>query len=546
MDKRLDWWRGAVIYQVYPRSFCDANGDGTGDLAGITQKLPYIAALGVDAVWISPFFKSPMKDGGYDIADYRAVDPLFGTVGDFERLIAEAHRLGLRVMIDQVCSHTSDEHPWFLESRSSRDNPKADFYVWVDARPDGTPPNNWLSVFGGGAWQWEPRRGQYYLHNFLVSQPDLNFHNPRVRQAMLGELGFWLDRGVDGVRLDAINFCFHDALLRDNPPRPPNERPVDCPLENPYAHQTHVYDKTRPEVLGFLEELRELAERYPGVALLGEIGADNGLDIAVQYSGGGNRLHMTYTFEMLSERFDAARVRSIVEHLEGRIEDGWHCWAFSNHDVVRAVTRWGGPGAGDTFARLLMALLLSLRGTVCLYQGEELGLPEAEVPFERLRDPYGITFWPALKGRDGARTPMPWAADAVNAGFSAAEPWLPVVEEHRRRAVDRQEQAADSVLHAYRRFLAFRRAHPALRTGAIRFVDAPEPLLVFEREGEGERVLAVFNLGQAPASLSAAAWPGVVPLEGHGWPGVLREGEIALEGYGAFFGQIAGSADKSS
>jgi alpha-glucosidase len=246
---------------------------------------------------------------------------------------------------------------------------------------------------------------------------------------------------------------------------------------------------------------------------------------------------MTYTFELLSDRFDAARVRSIIEHIEARLDDGWHCWAFSNHDVARAVTRWGGPAAGDAFARLLMALLLSLRGTICLYQGEELGLPEADVPFERLRDPYGITFWPAIKGRDGARTPMPWSADALHAGFSAVEPWLPVVEEHQRRAVDRQERASDSVLHAYRRFLAFRREHPALRTGAIRFVDAPEPLLVFEREGEGERVLAAFNLGQAPVTLPAAAWPGLSPLEGHGFAGAVREGAIELEGFGAFFGR---------
>jgi alpha-glucosidase len=539
MKRQLDWWRGAVIYQIYPRSFHDANGDGTGDLAGITRKLPYVASLGVDAVWISPFFKSPMKDGGYDIADYRAIDPLFGSMEDFDHLIAEAHRLGLKVLIDQVCSHTSDEHPWFKESRESRDNPKADFYVWIDPRPDGTPPNNWLSVFGGGAWMWEPRRGQYYLHNFLVSQPDLNFHNPEVRRAMLGELSFWLDRGVDGVRLDAINFCFHDALLRDNPPRPKDQRPTDAPIENPYAHQIHVYDKTRPEVLIFLEELRQVVDRYPGVATLGEIGADDALGIAAQYSKSGLRLNMTYTFELLSDPWSAAHVRAIIERLEACIEDGWHCWAFSNHDVPRAVTRWGGPSAGDAFAKLLMALLLSLRGTVCLYQGEELGLPEADVPFERLRDPYGIHFWPALKGRDGARTPMPWSAEAAHAGFSEVEPWLPVVEEHRRRAVDRQEIEPGSVLHAYRRFLAFRREHPALQIGSIRFVDAPESLLVFEREGGGERVLAAFNLGAAPKELSTKAWPGLSPLSGHGF-GAKKSGDgIALDGFGAFFGRIA-------
>src|SRR3954469_7183652 len=271
MGHAMPWWRGATIYQIYPRSFMDSNGDGIGDLPGILAKLDYVASLGVEAIWISPFFQSPMADFGYDIADYRAVDPIFGTLADFDRLLARAHELGLRVILDQVPSHTSDQHPWFSGSRGSRDNPRADWYVWADARPDGTPPNNWLSIFGGVAWTWDPRRGQYYLHNFLKSQPDLNFHNPAVRAAALDNMRFWLERGVDGLRLDAINFCFHDLRLRDNPPRPPQERVArGFRADNPYGHQWHRFNNTQPEMLPFLEEIRALLDRFPGVVALGE------------------------------------------------------------------------------------------------------------------------------------------------------------------------------------------------------------------------------------------------------------------------------------
>ena len=270
------WWRGATIYQIYPRSFQDTNGDGIGDLPGIIERLDYVASLGVDAVWISPFFKSPMADFGYDIADYRDVDPIFGTLADFDRLIARAHALGLKVMVDQVPSHTSDQHSWFQESRQSRYNAKSDWYVWADARGDGTPPNNWLSIFGGVAWTWEPRRGQYYLHNFLKNQPDLNFHNPEVRQATLDNMRFWLERGVDGLRLDAINFCFHDARLRDNPPRPPNERRArGFNAENPYGFQWHKFNNTQPEMLPFLEDIRRVLDEFPDVVALGEISSDD-------------------------------------------------------------------------------------------------------------------------------------------------------------------------------------------------------------------------------------------------------------------------------
>ena len=490
------WWRGAVIYQVYPRSFLDTDGDGVGDLPGIVARLDHIASLGVDAIWISPFFKSPMADFGYDIADFRDVDPLFGTLDDFDRLLAKAHALGIKVMIDQVLSHCSSDHAWFRESRASRDNPKADWFVWADAKPDGTPPNNWLSIFGGPAWKWEPRRGQYYLHNFLSSQPDLNFHNPEVRAAQLDNLKFWLDRGVDGFRLDSINFPYHDAQLRDNPPKPPELRTGrGFSADNPYAFQYHYYNNTQPENLGLLEDVRALLDRYADAGALGEISSEDSLATTAEYCN-DQRLHMGYSFELLTSDCSAAYIRGTVEALEAKMTAGWPCWAISNHDVQRAVTRWGGTDADDALAKQLVALVCSLRGTVCLYQGEELGLPEADVPYEALQDPYGKTFWPNFKGRDGCRTPMPWR-DAEHGGFSDAKPWLPVPEAHRARNVEAQEADAASVLNAVRAFLRWRKTQPALVQGSIRFLDAPESILAFVREHGGRSVLVAFNLSAA-------------------------------------------------
>ncbi|AJC45096.1 alpha-glucosidase [Xanthomonas sacchari] len=523
------WWRGAVIYQVYPRSFLDANGDGIGDLPGIVRKLDYIAALGVDAIWISPFFKSPMADFGYDIADYREVDPLFGTMDDFDALLAKAHALGLKVMIDQVLSHTSVEHEWFKESRQSRDNPKADWYVWADAREDGTPPNNWLSIFGGVAWQWEPRRGQYYLHNFLASQPDLNFHHPQVQQATLDNVEFWLARGVDGFRLDAINFCFHDPQLRDNPPKPPEQRVGrGFSPDNPYAFQYHYYNNTQAENLPFLQKLRSLLDRYPGTVSLGEISSEDSLATTAEYTRAGH-LHMGYSFELLTDDFSAAYIRETVSRLEAAMTEGWPCWAISNHDVQRAVTRWGRGTESPVFARLLIAMLCSLRGSVCVYQGEELGLGEAEVPFEALQDPYGIAFWPNFKGRDGCRTPMPWDA-GEQAGFSTGTPWLPVAPAHRAQSVAVQEADPQSVLLAIRQFLAWRKRHPALREGDIVFHETAEPVLMFLRRHAEQTLLLAFNLSAeaVDAAMPEGTWralevPGVEP-------GVVGE-RLRLPGY---------------
>jgi len=530
------WWRGAVIYQIYPRSFLDTNGDGVGDLPGIIEKLDYVASLGVDALWVSPFFKSPMADFGYDIADYRAVDPLFGTLDDFDRLLAKAHRLGLKVMIDQVLSHTSVEHDWFRHSRESRDSDKSDWYVWADARPDGTPPNNWLSIFGGVAWQWEPRRGQYFLHNFLASQPDLNFHNPAVREAQLDNVKFWLDRGVDGMRLDAINFCFHDPALRDNPPKPPELRTGrGFSPDNPYAFQYHWHNNTQPENLGFLEELRALMDRYPDVAALGEISSEDSLATMAEYVG-EKRLHMGYSFELLTDDSSAGYIRHTVETLEAKMPHGWPCWAISNHDVRRAVTRWGGEDGDGALARQLVALVCSLRGSVCLYQGEELGLPEADVPFEQLQDPYGIAFWPTFKGRDGCRTPMPWNAEP-NANFSQATPWLPVPETHRERSVAKQEVDPGSVLHATRHFLRWRRSQPALVEGDIRFLDAPEPVLAFVRRGGGQSLLVVFNLSAVEVEWTLPADFGIAyTKDGHGLTsGRMAGNRLQLPPRGSFY-----------
>jgi alpha-glucosidase len=539
--REQDWWRGAVIYQIYPRSFQDSNGDGIGDLRGITSRLGYVADLGVDAIWLSPIFTSPMKDFGYDVSDYCDIDPIFGTLADFDAMVAEAHRLGLKVIIDQVLSHTSDQHPWFVESRSSRTNPKADWYVWVDPQPDGTPPNNWLSVFGGSAWTWDTRRCQYYLHNFLEEQPDLNFYNPDVQAALLETVKFWLDRGVDGFRLDTVNFYFHDRQLRSNPPAPEDEDQSLVARTNPYAFQDHVYDKNRPDNLQFLGRFRALLDRYPGATSVGEVGEGGrrSLELVAEYTSGNDKLHKCYTFDFLGENFSRDFFRQTVERFESIAEAGWACWAFSNHDVIRHVSRWQ-PHTTDParLAKLMASVLLSLRGSVCLYQGEELALPEAELAFEDLVDPPGIRFWPEYKGRDGCRTPMVWESGAPFGGFSKVKPWLPVPEEHLQLAVDHQFGVESSVQAHYSRFLAFRRREPIVRRGHITFLDGPEHILAFRRELNGKAILCVFNLGEDDARYDLPAGAKVNPIEGLGFTGRLADNRIVLGGQDAFFGRI--------
>ncbi|SFR17090.1 alpha-amylase family glycosyl hydrolase [Poseidonocella sedimentorum] len=497
-----NWWRGAVIYQIYPRSFQDSNGDGIGDLLGIVQRLPHVAALGADCIWISPFFTSPMKDFGYDVSDYCDVDPMFGSLADFDVLIDTAHKLGLRVLIDLVLSHTSDQHAWFAESRQSRDNPRADWYVWADPKPDGTPPNNWLSIFGGPAWQWDARREQYYLHNFLVSQPDLNFHNPEVQDAVLDATRFWLDRGVDGFRLDTINFYFADKELRDNPALAPERRNSSiAPSVNPYNHQEHIHSKNQPENLVFLERFRALLDEYPGKTCVGEVGdAQNGMRLLGEYTRGDNRAHMCYAFELLSEvQPTAARIAEVFALVDEVAADGWACWAFSNHDVVRHASRWSLTPAAQ---RLFSTLIMCLRGTVCLYQGEELGFGESVLAFEDLQDPYGIEFWPEFKGRDGCRTPIAWSGADHSGEFTTGKPWLPVAQEHLRHSVAAQEQDPSAILHHYRRAIGFRHAHPALMQGTMEDVRHEGDILTFLRKDAGEEIFCAFNLSDTPSQVA--------------------------------------------
>ncbi len=507
-----EWWRGAVTYQVYPRSFQDTNGDGVGDLPGITRRLDYIAALGVDAVWLSPFFRSPMADMGYDVADYTDVDPNFGTLADFDALVARAHALGLKVIIDQVLSHTAAAHPAFAESRADRNGAKADWYVWADPKHDGSPPNNWLSVFGGSAWTWDGRRRQYYFHNFLASQPTLNFHTPAVQDWHLANMRFWLDRGVDGFRLDTVNYFFHDRLLRDNPA---DFVVKPQPAANPYDMQYHLFDKNQPENLGWLERVRGLLDQY-GAASVGEIGeSHHAIQMMGAYTQPG-RLHQTYSFELMGYGFTPAFFRDRVRAFFDGAPKGWPMWAFGNHDVSRQASRWARFGADGDVARQATALLLSLQGSVCLWQGDELGQTDTELSLAELTDPQGIAFWPAPVGRDPTRTPMVWD-DSPQGGFTTGTPWLPVKPPQLARNVAGQEGVAGSVLEMTRALLAFRRSAPALQDGATEWRDAPDPILMFRRLGDSP-VTCVFNLSAGTVTVPVAGLP-VGPSQAAGHTG---------------------------
>ncbi|MGO4914790.1 alpha-amylase family glycosyl hydrolase [Pseudogemmobacter sp. W21_MBD1_M6] len=499
-----EWWRGAIIYQIYPRSFQDDDGDGIGDLAGITRRLGHVANLGADAIWLSPIFTSPMADMGYDVSDYTDIDPLFGTLADFDALIDRAHDLGLKVIVDQVLSHTSIKHPWFDNSRASRSGDKSDWYVWADPLPDGSPPNNWVSHFGGSAWQWDTRRRQYYLHNFAVAQPDLNFHCAEVQDALLDVMAFWLDRGIDGFRLDTVNYYFHDRALRSNPPEPRKEV---LPPVTTYEMQDQIYSKTRPENLAFLERIRALTDRYDDRMLVGEVGeARRSLEVMAAYTNGDDRLHMAYSFEMLGPDFTARHFRSRIEGFFATAPGGWPSWSFSNHDVPRHVTRWQDHAVDhDSMARLASAMLLSFEGTIGLYQAEELGQLETEMEFFEVTDPVAFAFWPDNKGRDGCRTPMVWDSEKKEGGFSSAKPWLPVKAPQLAQSVQAQDGVAGSVLEHYRAMIAFRHATPALMAGRTRFADLPEPVLAFRRGQGADAVLCVFNLSKVAQAVDIGA-----------------------------------------
>ncbi|MDE2465205.1 MAG: DUF3459 domain-containing protein [Alphaproteobacteria bacterium] len=483
------WWRGAVIYQIYIRSFCDSNGDGQGDLAGVLSKLSYLADLGVDAIWLSPIHPSPNRDWGYDVSDYAGVHPDFGNEEDLVRLVGAAHACGLKVMLDEVLAHTSDEHPWFAESLGN--GAKADWYVWATAQADGTAPNNWLSAFGGPAWSYQPARRQYYHHKFLRQQPKLNWRNPDARAAALAVLRHWLERGIDGFRLDVANAYLHDAALCDNPPVSEGERTAAEWAHAPNM-QLHIHDSNLPENIQVLDEIRRVVDDYPDRFVMGEFSEQP--ERSGCYAASDEGLHSGYSFPLLEARtlgpdFLRAHLDTLARHPRH-----WPSLSFSNHDVMRAPSRFGGRTPPPGLARLLLALLLGLRGTVLLYQGEELGLPQAPLPRSALRDPVGDLYYPYTYGRDGCRTPMPWDAAAPSLGFSAGVPWLPAWSGHAAFAVRQQQDDPGSNLNYCRRLIAARKQNPALSHGDIVLWDAGSGVFAFSRSTAGQTVLCLYNL----------------------------------------------------
>jgi alpha-glucosidase len=509
------WWQSGVIYQVYPRSFQDSNGDGVGDLPGILARLDHLVALGVDAVWISPFYPSPMADFGYDVADYTGIDPAFGTLTDFDRLISAAHACGLRVILDYVPNHSSDRHPWFVESRASRSNIRRDWYIWRDPAPDGGPPNNWLSEFGGPAWTLDTATGQYWYHAYLPEQPDLNWRNPEVREAMLEVLRFWLNRGVDGYRIDAIHHLFEDERLRDNPPNP-EWRPGLSPARR--VIRAHTMDQ--PEVQEAVAAMRRIADSYPGQrVLIGE--AYLPIDRLMAYYGTElSGFQLPFNFHLLSTPWEASAIAALIECYEAALPPGaWPNWVLGNHDRSRIASR-----LGPAQARVAAMLLLTLRGTPTIYQGEEICMTDVPIPPERVQDPWERRVPGLGLGRDPVRTPMQWEAGA-GAGFtSAAEPWLPLPKDGRSVNVAAQARDASSMLSLYRALLALRRAEPALSVGAYASVAAgADEVLAYERRDEatGRRLRIALNLGNRPRELVGFVPSGRLLLSTH----LTRSGE---------------------
>lgn len=503
------WWKDAVIYHIYPRSFKDTSGNGVGDLNGITSQLDYLKDLGVDAIWVSPFSKSPMRDYGYDVEDYCAIDPLFGSMDDFDELVKAAKQRDIRLLMDLVFSHTSQDHEWFKQSRVRGDNPYHDYYVWADAKADGSPPTNWLSHFGGPAWSWDSKKGQYYLHNFLSTMPDLNVHNKEVQQELLNILRFWLNKGVSGFRLDVLDYYCHDPRLIDNPPATKTPKRFE-----PYLMQEHKYNRNHPEILNFVKKMREICNEYTDdegqdVMMVAEISEAGGIEHSAIYTSSDDLVHTSYCFDFLSADFSPEYIRNIIETYRTKAPNGWPSWSFSNHDTVRVLSRWSETlGVSNAqqkqiLAKLINALLISMMGTVYLYQGQELGLEDVNVPFEKMKDPYGIFQYPENKGRDGCRTPMLWSSKDVGYGFSSAqEAWLPYGEEASIKAVDIQRSDERSVLQFTKNLIALRNNEPLLGQNAdMQFLYTNDNILLFERVIGDERCLCFFNLSDTSGTL---------------------------------------------
>ena len=500
MNGPLLWWQRGIIYQIYPRSFMDSNADGVGDLPGITSQLDYIQWLGVDAVWISPIFPSPMADFGYDVSDYTAIHPLFGTLADFDVLLAEAHRRHLKVILDYVPNHTSDQHPWFIESRVSRHNPKRDWYIWCNPAFDGGPPNNWRSVFGGSAWEWDATTSQYYYHAYLKEQPDLNWRHPEVQATMLDVLRFWLDRGVDGFRVDALRQLIKDEQLRDNPPNPDYH-----PAQGPYNALLPVYTTDRPEVLEMIVSMRRTVDQYHERLLIGELYLP--IERLMSYYGvDGVGMHLPFNFHLIHTPWNARQIEALISRYEAALPSyGWPNWVLGNHDQHRLASR-----IGSAQARVAAMLLLTLRGTPTLYYGDELGMHDVAIPSELVQDPWEKNVPGLGLGRDPERTPMLWDS-SLNAGFSAGPPWLPVAPNYQTANVLAQRHDPASMLTLYHRLCALRRATPALAVGAYTVVEAHGEVLAYMRTHAGKRFLVVLNLGAQPHTFASDQ----VQLQGH-------------------------------
>jgi oligo-1,6-glucosidase/alpha-glucosidase len=495
------WWERGVIYQVYPRSFQDSDGDGVGDLRGIDRRLDYLAGLGIDAIWLSPIFPSPMADFGYDVADYIGIDPLFGTIEDFDRLLAETHARGLKLMLDFVPNHSSDQHPWFVESRSSRQSPKRDWYIWRDPAPDGGPPNNWISDFGGSSWEWDEATGQFYLHAFLKEQPDLNWRNPEVRQAMLDVMRFWFDRGVDGFRIDVLWHCIKAEGLPDNPVNPDYRPEMGEKLKVLQTHSTH-----QPEIHELAADFRQLADAYGERLLVGEIVLP--LEELMTYYGGERAgVHLPFNFQLVEAPWDAAVLRRMIGDYEAALPPGgWPNWVIASHDYPRIAAK-----LGEAQARVAAMLLLTLRGTPTLYQGDELGIGKVGIPPDRVRDPKELREPGIGLGRDPSRTPMAWDS-SPHGGFTAGEPWLPLHADWPGRNAAAQEGDPGSMLSLYRDLLRLRRAEPALSIGALHLDQGSDHVLSYRRSHGSSRLQILLNLSGTERQRPDGATPGEMLL----------------------------------
>jgi len=511
IEKSL-WWQRGIIYQIYPRSFMDSNGDGIGDIEGIIRRLDYLEWLGINAIWISPIFPSPMADFGYDVSDYVGIHPIFGTMDDFDRLLDEAHRRGFKLLLDFVPNHTSSEHPWFIESRSSRDNPKRDWYLWRDPAPDGGPPNNWLSEFGGGAWEYDQHTGQYYYHAFLKEQPDLNWRNPDVQQAMLDAMRFWLDRGVDGFRVDVMWHMIKDELFRDNPTNPDYREG-----QSPYRRVIPAYSTDQPEVHTVVRMMRELVDEYDERVIIGEIYLPI-TKLVAYYGEEGLGAHLPFNFHLILLPWNPQIIEAAINEYEASLPDGgWPNWVLGNHANHRIATR-----VGSAQARVAAMLLLTLRGTPTMYYGDEIGMRDVEIPPDQVQDPQELNVPGLGLGRDPERTPMQWD-DSENAGFTTDKPWLPVGSDYKERNVISQKNDPHSILTLYKRLIELRSREAALSVGDYLPFDVNEHLISYIRDGGDRRFLVSLNLTHTPQTLNLRDLKGRIVLNTH----LDREEDVA-------------------